>query len=185
VDAYRQQMQVGELFTMQTKQDQPVMMVDDLSERFAVCPEGQNYCGTYSLFNPMNLVVVEDTNVLEIGIEKVNELLGICTNTAFKQWCSRNNNIARNKLRLQRKTETKRKHVERRAHLFDAERRSNKKAKKDDTDYGACIDAPLTSVYNTPMKGRVLTLVNPNKVVRCKACGGTDHQRKSNMLCPQ
>jgi hypothetical protein len=46
-------------------------------------PTDKHYCGTFSLFNRMNLVVIEDLNGLEQGLKKVHELLILPTNSVF------------------------------------------------------------------------------------------------------
>jgi hypothetical protein len=77
----------------------------------------------------------------------------------------------------------KKEHIEKGKDLYEADRRSNKKARRDGIDYEACINALVTSDFNTPLQVNILTSVLTNKETTCKACGGHSHERKTNKLC--
>jgi hypothetical protein len=70
-----------------------------------------------------------------------------------------------------------------RKHLFDADRRSAKKARKDGSDYGACISAPTTLVNcSNPMANNAAKVKGKKP---CTHCHQRNHSRKSSRLCPE
>jgi hypothetical protein len=107
-------------------------------------PKDKLFCGSFSLFDCLYLVVIEDSIGLEKGIGRTHEALGILTNPLLKRWCQITDRDNNKKVQQQRKLEEKRKRVEKQKHLYDAEQRTSQKAKHDGVEYGVYICAPCS-----------------------------------------
>jgi hypothetical protein len=85
-------------------------------------PKDQNFSWTFSLFDRLYLVVVEDLVGLEKSILKIHEHLGILTNPLLERWCHMSDRSASFFAAHRRKPEQKKKRIEKRKYLFDADR---------------------------------------------------------------